>query len=49
MFAGCEEEPTPSPSQREEGWNDSVADCFCCFCFLKVVTSVGCVLLLAGR
>ena len=41
MFGGYEEEPTPSPSQREEGWNDSVADCFWCFCFLIVFLSRG--------
>ena len=46
MFGG--KEPTPSPSQRDGSWNDSVEDCFWCFCFLKVSTSIGCVLMLAS-
>ena len=39
MFGGTEEEPTPSPSQRDGSWNDSVEDCFWCFCFLRVSLS----------
>ena len=27
LFEGYEEEPTPSPSQRDGSWNDSVEDC----------------------
>ena len=45
---GARKSPPPAPPGGEGSWNDSVEDCFWCFCFLKVVTSVGCVLLLAG-
>ena len=31
MFGGYEEEPTPSPSQRDGSWNDSVEDLFLMF------------------
>ena len=49
MFGGARKSPPPAPPKGMGVGMIALRICFWCFCFLKVVTSVGCVLLLAGR